>query len=102
MNPVALLISFLWSIRCYVVTVAGPSLKHVTLFGLRTPSKFSQYMDPHPCLYVCKAMSNCTEKVINGNKERKQEVGREMGWGAIGAIFLEGDNWVWYEMDQNT
>lgn len=36
-------------------------------------------MDPHPCLYVCKAMPNCTEKVINGNKERKQEVGREMG-----------------------
>lgn len=44
-------------------------------------------MDPHPCLYVCKAMPNCTEKVINRNKKRKQEVGREMGRGAIGAIF---------------
>lgn len=52
------------------MTVAGPYLEHVTLFGLRTPSKFSQYMDPHPCLYVCKTMPNCTERVINRNKKK--------------------------------
>lgn len=74
MNPVDLLI-FLIIHKVLCCDCGRPIFETRDSIWIKNPIKIFQCMDPHPCLYVCKAMPNYTEKVINRNKKEDKKLG---------------------------